>query len=66
MDVNRATDDLILRAAVIEAFDNDYYSWYSAPETICPHWIGLDCELIEKEIDFKALERYLIKVCKDE
>lgn len=39
----------------------DYCPWCSAPETICPHWIGLDCELIEKEIDFKALERYLIK-----
>ena len=45
---------------------NDYCPWCSAPETNCPHWVGLDCELVEKEIDFKALERYLIKVCKDE
>ena len=26
--------------------------------------LGLDCELVEKEIDFKVLKRYLIKVNK--
>ena len=35
----------------------------TAPETECMHWIGLECELDAEEIDFKALERYLIKVC---
>lgn len=49
-----------------ESFMIDYCPWCAAPETNCPHWIGLDCELIEKEIDFEALERYLLKVCKDE
>ena len=42
----------------------DYCLWCSAPETDCPHWIGLDCELVE--IDFDALEKYLKKVCTDE
>ena len=55
-----------MTSRLLEDFMNDYCSCCSAPETSCPHWIGLDCELVEKEIDFKALERYLIKACKDE
>lgn len=57
---------VVMTFLLLEGFMIDYCPWCSAPETICPHWIGLDCELIEKEIDFEALERYLIKVCKDE
>lgn len=45
---------------------NNYCPWCSAPETICPHWIGLYCELDAEEIDFDALEKYLKRVCKDE
>lgn len=37
----------------------DYCSWCRAPETDCPHWIGLNCELVEEEIILEALEKYL-------
>ena len=49
-----------------EAFMIDCCPWCTAPNTNCIHWMGLNCELIEEEIDFEALERYLLKVCKDE
>lgn len=44
---------------------NNFCPWCTAPETDCLHWIGLYCELDEEEIDFEALKRYLIKVCKN-
>ena len=57
---------IVMTSLLLEVSMNDYCPWCSAPETNCPHWIGVDCELIEKEINFKALERYLLKVRKDE
>ena len=44
---------------LLEDFMIDYCSWCRAPETNCPRWIGLYCELVEEEIILETLEKYL-------